>query len=192
MHPPPTIRVNGLEINLDVFSQQQPSQISPRPQVPSNNAPIEFNAVRAPVIRIRGMQIPTIRARIHELSASSSHQVLRRVSLRLGAIRHELSATSSHEVLRSPNQGHDTARSRVQVGEHPAGSSGRPSIRSGEMLYQLPKLAPSQVDFTDIFEGHLGLDGQVVSVLSMSPASSAGGKLYVSEDEHGGIIGRAL
>jgi hypothetical protein len=65
-------------------------------------------------------------------------------------------------------------------------------MRSGEMLYQLPELAPSQADFSDIFEGHLRLDGQVVSVPSMSPASSAGEELDISEDEDGGVIGRAM
>jgi hypothetical protein len=190
--PLPTIQVNGVEINLDILGRLQPSQISPRPQIPQNNTPVELNAVRAPVIPIRGIDIPTIKARVHDLSASSSHQVLRCVSLRLGVVRHEFSATSSHEVLRSPNPGHDTARSPVQAGEHRAGSSARPSMRSGEMLYQLPELAPSQANFSNIFEGHLGLDGQVVSVLSTSPASSAGGELYVSEGEDGGVIGRAM
>jgi hypothetical protein len=191
IYPPPTIRVNGLEINHEVFGQQQPSQISSRPQILQNNAPVEL-AVRAPVILVRGMQIPTIRARVHELSASSSHQVLRRVSLRLGAVRHELSASSSHEVLRSPNPEHDTARSQVKAGEHRAGSSGRPSTRSGEMLYQLPELAPLQVDFRDMFEGHLGLDGQVVSVSSISPTPSVDDDFSVSEGEDGGVIGRAM
>jgi hypothetical protein len=188
----PTLLENRVEINHDVLDQQQPSQISPRPQIPQNNAPIELPAMRAPVIPVRGMQIPTIRASVHELSASSSHQVLRRVSLRLGAVRHELSATSSHEVLRSPNPGHDTSRSQVQAGEHRAGSSGKPSMRSGEMLYQLPELAPLQVDFSDMFEGHLGLDGQLVSVSLMPPALSVDGKLSISEDEDGGVIGRAM
>jgi hypothetical protein len=192
IYPLPTIQVNGLEINHDVLGHLQPGQISPRPQIPQNNAPVELPAVCAPVIPVKGMQIPTIRARVYELSASSSQQALRRVSLRLGAVRHELSVTSSHEVLRSPNPGHDTARSQVQAGEHRAGSSGRPSMRSGEMLYQLPELAPSQADFSDIFEGHLRLDGQVVSVPSMSPASSAGEELDISEDEDGGVIGRAM
>jgi hypothetical protein len=188
----PTLRENRVEINYDVLDQQQPSQISPRPQIPQNNAPVELPAMRAPVIPVRGMQIPTIRASDHELSASSPHRVLRRVSLRLGAVRHELSATSSHEVLRSPNPGHDTSWSQVQAGEHRADSSGKPSMRSGEMLYQLPELTSLQVDFSDMFEGHLGLDGQLVSVSLMSPASSVDGELSVSEDEDGGVIGRAM
>jgi hypothetical protein len=188
----PTLRENRVEINHDVLDQQQPSQISPQAQMPQNNVQAELNLVHAHVVPVRPIQIPTIRARVHELSASSSHQVLRRVSLRLGAVRHELSATPSHEVLRSPNPRHDTAGSQVQAGEHRAGSSGRPSMRSGERLYQLPELAPSQANFSDIFEGHLGLDGQVVSVPSMSPASSVTGELYVSEDVDGGVIGRAM
>jgi hypothetical protein len=192
IYPPTTIRTNGLEINPDVLGHLQPSQINPRPQIPQNNAPVELNAVRAPVIPIRGMQIPTIRASVHEPSSSSSHQVLRHASLRLGAVRHDLSATSSHEVLRSPIPGHVTAHSQVQAGEHRAGSAGRPSMRSGEMLYQLPERTPLQVDFSDMFEGHLGLDGQLVSVSSISPASSAGGELHVSEDEDDGVIGRAM
>ena len=65
-------------------------------------------------------------------------------------------------------------------------------MRSGEMLYQLPELAPLQVDFSDMFEGHLGLDGQLVSVSLMSPALSVDGELSVSEDEDGGVIGRAM
>jgi hypothetical protein len=51
-------------------------------------------------------------------------------------------------------------------------------------------LVPLELGFSDIFLGQPEFGEE--QVLSVSPASSGVGRLYISEDGDGGVIGRAM